>query len=78
MTHEIVTITNDSYIDANSVIALLHKLRDKHPSQPITLVLDNALYQKCDAVKKVADFLQIELLYLPPYSPNLSRDFGSS
>lgn len=39
---------------------------------PITLVLDNARYQKCRIVFELAERLQIELLYLPPYSPNLN------
>ena len=39
---------------------------------PITLVLDNARYQKCQIVQALADALHIELLYLPPYSPNLN------
>lgn len=39
---------------------------------PITLVLDNARYQKCWLVQELADPLGIELLYLPSYSPNLN------
>ena len=39
---------------------------------PITLVLDNARYQKCQSVFDKAAQLGIELLYLPPYSPNLN------
>ena len=39
---------------------------------PITLVLDNARYQKCALVQAVAASLGIELLYLPSYSPNLN------
>jgi transposase len=38
----------------------------------ITLVLDNARYQKCKIVEKLALSLSIELLYLPSYSPNLN------
>jgi hypothetical protein len=38
----------------------------------ITLVLDNARYQKCKLVGALAESLQIELLYLPSYSPNLN------
>jgi len=38
----------------------------------ITLVLDNACYQRCALVQSVADTLGIELLYLPAYSPNLN------
>ena len=40
--------------------------------RPITLVLDNARYQKCQSVTNKAKELNIELLYLPPYSPNLN------
>ena len=39
---------------------------------PVTLVLDNARYQKCVLVQQLADELGIELLYLPSYSPNLN------
>ena len=39
---------------------------------PITLVMDNARYQKCKLVFEEAGNLNLELLYLPPYSPNLN------
>ena len=39
---------------------------------PVTLVLDNARYQRNDAVKGRAKELGIELLFLPSYSPNLN------
>ena len=38
----------------------------------ITLILDNARYQKCNIVWALAESLKIELLYLPSYSPNLN------
>ena len=38
----------------------------------ITLVLDNARYQRCALVKELAATLNIELLFLPAYSPNLN------
>jgi transposase len=41
-------------------------------SIPITLVLDNARYQKCAVVMGLAQSLNIELLYLTAYSPNLN------
>ena len=40
---------------------------------PITLILDNAKYQKCHLVWEMARMLDIDLLYLPSYSPNLNR-----
>jgi len=36
------------------------------------LVLDNARYQKCHLVQNLAATLNIELLFLPTYSPNLN------
>lgn len=71
-THEVVTVTNDSYITAPTVCTLLTQLREKHPDTPITMVMDNARYQKCKLVFEKAEELNIELLYLPPYSPNLN------
>jgi transposase len=72
ISHELVTITNDSYINAKSVCDLFCKLRLLYPDIPLTLVLDNARYQKCHLVWDVASILDIHLLYLPPYSPNLN------
>ena len=34
--------------------------------------MDNAAYQKCEKVKLKAQELNINLIYLPPYSPNLN------
>jgi transposase len=72
ITHEVVTITNDSYINALSVCELLRKLGAKHVGEAVTLFLDNARYQKCQIVQELAEQLKIELIYLPSYSPNLN------
>jgi hypothetical protein len=40
---------------------------------PVTAVLDSARYQRTDEVKGVAKELGVGLLFLPSYSPNLSR-----
>ena len=71
-TKEVIAVTNDSYINSESVAELLKKLRKQHPEKPITLFLDNAKYQRCQLVQAQAQELGIELLYLPPYSPNLN------
>ena len=65
-------MTNDSYINANTVCELLSKIALQNFPTPITLVLDNARYQHCAKVKEYALMLGIELLFLPPYSPNLN------
>jgi len=39
---------------------------------PVTLVLDHARYQRAKLVQQFAAQLEIELLFLPAYSPNLN------
>jgi hypothetical protein len=51
ISHEVVTVTNDSYINAESVCELLRRLVALDLGMPITLVLDNARYQKCRLVQ---------------------------
>lgn len=72
LTLELVTVTNDTYINAVSVCELLGKIAALKLATPITLVLDNARYQRCAKVMAYAESLGIELLFLPPYSPNLN------
>lgn len=72
ISHELVTVTNDTYITAESLCALLHQLAALNLVVPITLFLDNARYQKCALVQTLAASLNIELCYLPAYSPNLN------
>jgi len=72
ITHELVLVTNDTYINALSVCDLLHRIAALGLTVPITLVLDNARYQKCHLVRDLAATLNIELLFLPTYSPNLN------
>ena len=72
LTLELITVTNDSYINADSVCQLLLKMAQRQFTMPITVVLDNARYQRCAKVQDYAATLGIELLFLPPYSPNLN------
>jgi len=72
VTKEISTITNETYINAESVCLLLKKIAIKYAGEVITIVLDNARYQKCELVSQCAATLGIELLYLPSYSPHLN------
>lgn len=71
-TRQLVTVTNETYINALSVVDLLKELATRFSDAPITLVMDNARYQRCRLVMTEADKLGIELLFLPPYSPNLN------
>lgn len=72
VTHELVRITNTTVVSADTMGALLHKIASLGLVGPITLVLDNARYQHCAAVMALARALNIELLFLPSYSPNLN------
>jgi transposase len=72
VSHRLVRVSNHSYINALSVCALLRAVAEAAVGLPITLVLDNARYQKCAVVQQLAQELGIELLYLPGYSPNLN------
>ena len=72
VTHELISVINTTYINAESVCELLRKVAVGGLQVPITLVLDNARYQRCALVKDLAKELGIELLFLPSYSPNLN------
>ena len=71
ITHKLVTLTNSTYITATSVCKLLEKLAKMH-TIPITSILDNARYQRCVTVILLVLKLNIELIFLPTYSPNLN------
>ena len=72
LSHELVTISNHSYINALSVCELLDKLHQLYSDLPLVLVMDNARYQKCQLVLEKAQHLNIQLIFLPSYSPNLN------
>jgi transposase len=72
VTRQLTTVTNETTIDAAAIGELLRKLSDRYPGLPMSLVLDNARYQRCEPVRALAAELRIELLYLPSYSPNLN------
>ena len=72
VTHQLLTVTNDTYVTATTVCDLLHKIAATGLGIPMTLVMDNARYQRCQLVQDTARALGIELLFLPSYSPNLN------
>lgn len=72
ISHELFTVENLTYITAETVCELLRLLAGAPQGVPISVILDNARYQRCALVQAVAQELGIELLYLPTYSPNLN------
>jgi len=75
---EVLTITNETYINAQSVCRLLLQIAQYYGSKPITVVLDNTRYQRCALVQGFAAELGIELLFLSSYSPHLNWTVASS
>jgi len=72
-TLKIVTVNNTNYVNALTVCELMREITILRKKEiPITLVLDNAKYQRCKIVMDEAKKLDIELLFLPTYSPNLN------
>ena len=69
---KVLTVANDSYITASEVCDLLRGIAAEYGEKKVYLVLDNAKYQKCKMVQQLAEQLHIQLLYIPPYSPNLN------
>src|SRR6202035_443229 len=72
VTRELVSITTDATVNAETMCALLIKIATLGLQGPITLVLDNARYQHCKMVIDLAKSLNIHLEFLPSYSPNLN------
>lgn len=72
VTHELVRVTNDGYVNSTTVCELLRKIAALKLPTPVTLVMDNARYQRCRLVQDLAKELNLELLFLPSYSPNLN------
>lgn len=71
-THDLTAFYNTTYINAHVVVVLLRKIAQDYAGKPIHIILDNARYQHCTYVKQVAEKLKINLVFLPPYSPNLN------
>ena len=72
LTKEISTVVNETTVTAETMCQLLGKLAGHVTEGAITVVLDNARYQKCAVVQNYAAAVGIELLYLPSFSPHLN------
>jgi transposase len=72
VTRELIAVTNTTVVNTETMCGLLRTIADLGLSGPITLVLDNARYQRNAVVQALAAQLGITLLFLPSYSPNLN------
>lgn len=68
------TIVDDyESINSETIVRFFCKLRESYPlAHKLHIILDGAGYHRCDLVRDAAFVLNIELHYLPPYSPNLN------
>jgi transposase len=72
VTHELIAVTNMTVVNTETMCELLRRIATSGLTGPITLVLDNARYQRNAAVQALAEQVGITLLFLPSYSPNLN------
>ncbi len=72
VTRQLLAVTNTTVVNTDTMCDLLRTIAAQKLTGPITVVLDNARYQRNQVVQSVAVDLGIRLLYLPPYSPNLN------
>jgi transposase len=65
--------TENPKIDGDQIINFLQKLeQENNDKDKIYLICDNASYHKSKKVKEYVAHTKIELVFLPPYSPNLN------
>jgi len=69
---QVITNINTTYINAQTIIDFMIQIKSLYVDLPIVLVMDNAKYQHCKLVLEKAKSLNITILFLPAYSPNLN------
>jgi len=72
ITKEVTTFCNTTFINAETIVVFFEQLKTHYGDLPLKIVLDNARYQHCKFVEEAAIKLNITLLFLPSYSPNLN------
>lgn len=72
ISNTLVSVTTDTVVNAETMCELLRKIAFLGMKGPVYIVLDNARYQHCAVVKALAEQLNIQLMFLPSYSPNLN------
>jgi len=66
------TIEFPNHTKSEDFCHFLTSIRNNNPGNRICLVLDNFSTHKAKLVREKANELNIELVYLPPYSPDLN------
>jgi len=63
---------NETTINAQSTALLITDILDKYPGKKIHIILDNAGYNRANLMKIFETHSRVNLIYLPPYCPNLN------
>ena len=67
-----ILLTEDN-CSAEVIEAFLEEIKKQYnKAKTICIIVDNARYQRSNLVQTTAKFFNIDLLFLPPYSPNLN------
>lgn len=70
---EYIDIRGTDNVNAQTLQRLIDEIRARHPeAQRIFLILDNARYNHAKIVREHIEDINIELKFLPSYSPNLN------
>lgn len=72
VTRQLLSVTNTTVVNTETMCALLRVIAAQKLVGPVTVVLDNARYQRNKVVQALAVELGLRLLFLPSYSPNLN------
>jgi transposase len=72
VTRRLLAVTNTTVVNTDTMCQLLRRIAAEGLVGPVTVVLDNARYQRNQVVQGLAAELSIRLLFLPSYSPNLN------
>lgn len=71
-THEVI-VKEEGRLNAESTIAFFKLVERRNPeSRNIYIVLDNAGYYKGEKIREYLRSSRIQILFLPPYAPNLN------
>ena len=70
--HEVIILEDES-INAQTTIELFKEIEEKNPEAPVIYIIsDNARYYRAQLVKTYLENSRIQIVFLPPYSPNLN------
>lgn len=69
---DVITRTTH-WVNEDAICELMKAIKSKNlDEENITLIMDNAAFNRSCKVRVLAEVLNIKLFYLPPYSPNLN------